>query len=329
MSEKTTHTLLGAFVLVGIAIGVLAVIFSASQGFRNKSAQRVVMVFDGSVTGLNKGAPVAIRGANIGEVVDIRVRFDEERGLNLLMEVEAIINEAAVTRDANKTSGDGERKIGPALIEAGLRAQLNNLSLVTGLLYVQLDFFPETEVTLRALDSENFEIPTIPSPFEKFVKEFDQLNLPRLAADMQAIAASMRSLTESEAFQTLPETGRRALASTEALTNQLQGLIGRMEPQIEQTLASTTAAATTAERELPLIAEQINSSLRQVDATLLTLQKASGKIADLVDPDSPTLYNLNQTLVEIARASRALNTLAHSLEEQPQSLLLGHPGEEE
>lgn len=320
MSERTTHTLLGAFVLGGLIIAVIGFMMTAGERYDRNSSQQIVMVFDGSVTGLNKGAPVALRGAEIGEVTDIRVRFEEGSALNLFMEVEAVINESKVTRQS-----DAERTITRELIDAGLRAQLDNQSLVTGLLYVQLDFFPDTPIQLRALGSELFEIPTVSSPFEQLVNQFDQLNLPQLAADMQAVAKSLRSVAESEAFKSLPANANQALTSTAAIADETRSLLARLEPQIEQTLASTTAAAKTAELQLPQIADGINTSLDQLNTTLASLERAGDQLNRVLDPDSPTLYNLNRTLVEAARASRALNTLARSLEEQPQSLLLGRP----
>jgi len=316
MSEKTTHTLLGAFVLGGIVIAVLALMLSAGQSFREGNSQRVVMIFDGSVTGLNVGAPVAIRGAYIGEVVDIRVRFEENETIALLMEVEAVIDNSAVTRKV-----DVDNQIGPELISAGLRAQLNNLSVVTGLLYVQLDFFPDTQVTLRAGNSDLFEIPTIPSPFEKLVREFDLLNLPVLASDVQAIANATRALTESESFQDLPQAAHQTLTATTELTQQLKAMISRLEPQLEQAMTSTITAAQTAERELPAIANN------QLNTTLAAIEQTSQDASALMDPESPMIDNLNQTLNEISRAARSLNLLARTIEEEPQSLLLGRPEE--
>ena len=322
MSEKTTHTLLGAFVLGGIVIAVLALMLSAGQSFREGNSQRVVMIFDGSVTGLNVGAPVAIRGAYIGEVVDIRVRFEENETIALLMEVEAVIDNSAVTRKV-----DVDNRIGPELISAGLRAQLNNLSVVTGLLYVQLDFFPDTQVTLRAGNSDLFEIPTIPSPFEKLVREFDLLNLPVLASDVQAIANATRALTESESFQNLPQAAHQTLTATTELTQQLKAMISRLEPQLEQAMTSTITAAQTAERELPAIANKIQTSLDQLNTTLAAIEQTSQDASALMDPESPMIDNLNQTLNEISRAARSLNLLARTIEEEPQSLLLGRPEE--
>src|SRR5690606_29093177 len=53
------------------------------------------------------------------------------------------------------------------LVRAGLRGQLATQSLVTGLLFVQLDFHPETQPTFYAPDAEPPEIPAIPTRIEQ------------------------------------------------------------------------------------------------------------------------------------------------------------------
>ena len=136
MSERTDNTLLGAFVLGGITITIALLVYVLGSGI-NQSTQRVVMVFDGSVKGLTIGAPVALRGVSIGQVTDIRVLFGEDNAVNLLMEVEAVLDTPKFLRERQGQKMD---ELEPELFAEGLRAQLNTQSLLTGLLYVELDF---------------------------------------------------------------------------------------------------------------------------------------------------------------------------------------------
>ena len=330
MQEKSAHTLLGAFILVGLFIAVGLTLLVSGQSYDSRSAQKVVMIFDGSVFGLNKGAPVAIRGANIGQVTDIRVRLQEGNDVRLWMEVEAVIDGGAVEAISNQSG-----TMGPALVEAGLRAQLNSSSFLTGLLYVQLDFFPNTQAQRRAPDSDYFEIPTIPSPFDQLVMDFNTLNLPRLAADLQETASAVRALTTRDAFQQLPESANQVLNSINHVSEQLQALIARLEPKLVETLDSATSAADstaeiarTLEAQLPRLAEETRATLQQLNTTLAHFDDAAQNASQALEPDSPLMYNLNHTLSEIAKASKAINALSRSLEESPQSLLMGRPVEE-
>ncbi len=75
MSKKVSKSLIGAFVLGAIALAVAGVVIFGSGKFFKKT-YKFVMFFEGSVKGLNVGAPVIFRGVKIGQVTDIRLRFD-------------------------------------------------------------------------------------------------------------------------------------------------------------------------------------------------------------------------------------------------------------
>ena len=324
MSERTTNTLLGAFVIGGLVVAVALVLSVLGQGW-GRDGQPVRMIFDGSITGLNVGAPVALRGVEIGQVTDIRVRLDDVAGLNLVMEVDAELDASRIQQDLNASSG-----IDQNLIDAGLRAQLNSQSLLTGLLYIQLDFHPETVIELRSLTDERFEIPTIPSPLDRFVQDLDALNLKALANDLQAIASSVRQMSGSEAFADLPQQLSETLKTTRRTALALETSVDSLLPEVKHTLADTRQALSTVNEQLPLLAGQITRDLEQTERMLESFASTSDQMAATLDHDSPLLQTLTSTLREIERTSRTLNQLARSIEEQPQALILGRqpPSEE-
>ena len=323
MSERTHNTLIGAFVLGGIVITVAVLLYVLGGGV-SKSTQRVVMVFDGSVKGLTIGAPVALRGVNIGQVTDIRVLFEELDGINLLMEVEAVLDMPKIQRQSQSLNA-----LEPQLLTAGLRAQLNSQSLLTGLLYIQLDFFPDTPIVKRQTRSDLFEIPTIPSTRERLVSQFDDLDLPKLANDMQVVADSMRRFSENPEFQDLPANANRALTETSKLVKQISGTIDELGPHLFQSLASIDRVAQSLEKSLPAMETEISKNLNQLEITLSSFANTSDQLRTTLAPESPLLYTLDATMREVMRASRSINTLARSLEEQPQSLLLGRGDDED
>ncbi|EED36293.1 mammalian cell entry related [Luminiphilus syltensis NOR5-1B] len=321
MTEKTVNTLLGAFVIGAVSIAVIAFLLMAGNAY-DKSSERVVMVFDSSVKGLTVGAPVALRGVNIGEVTDIRVLFRDTDNLNLLMEVEAILQRGRVTRLSGSTNSMTDE-----IIAAGLRAQLNSQSLLTGLLYIQLDFFPNTPINLRATRDDILEVPTIPSRIDMLFEEIDRLDLPRLLSDVQRTALALRRFTENEDFNSFPATINETLEKSIEIAEDSKALLARLEPKLDQTLSSAAAASKTLERELPVIAQSFENSLDQLKQTLASLEGAGENLEAALDPDAPLLYSLQATLDELTKAGRAINSLARSVEEQPQSLILGRSGE--
>lgn len=317
MNEKKANTLLGAFVVCGLTAVTVLVIYLLGSGV-SKTAQPVVMVFDGSVTGLTIGAPVALRGVNIGQVTGIRVLFEDMQGVSLLMEVEADIDVARIQRGSRSVES-----MGPDLIAAGLRAQLNSQSLLTGLLYIQLDFFPDTPVDLRHTGKELFEIPTIASPLDQLVSQINALNIPRIAEDFQTLAASLRDLVNDAEFQALPGNVNTLLAQTTATADALTALVDDARPLIDETLTSAASTARSAEAAIPTLVARTEETLDKVDASLAAMSGATTQLSATLEPDSAVLYALTEALNDLSSASRALNSLAQSLEAEPQLLLRG------
>ena len=325
MSERTDNTLLGAFVLGGITITIALLVYVLGSGI-NQSTQRVVMVFDGSVKGLTIGAPVALRGVSIGQVTDIRVLFEEENAINLLMEVEAVLDTPKFLRERQGQKMD---ELEPELFAEGLRAQLNTQSLLTGLLYVELDFFPGSPIIKRHKRSGMLEIPTIPSARERLLSQFNDFDLPKLASDLQVVASSVREFTENPEFKNLPSNANRALNDTSALAEQLTDTLATLSPQLLQTLLNVDRIAQSIDESLPVIEAEITRSLGQLELTLANFATTSDQLRMTLAPESPLLFTLDATLREVIRASRSINGLARSIEEQPQSLLLGRGDDED
>src|SRR6266481_4476406 len=83
MGKRANPLLVGSFVLGGLALAV-TVIATIGSGKFFRHTQRFVVYFDGSVNGLDKGAPVKFRGVPIGTVTDVRLKLppqpaDEQR----------------------------------------------------------------------------------------------------------------------------------------------------------------------------------------------------------------------------------------------------------
>ena len=72
MNKRMSPAVIGAFVLGAVALIVIAiVVFGSGRLFRQ--TRNFVLYFDNSVNGLRIGAPVKIKGVEIGSVKDIRI----------------------------------------------------------------------------------------------------------------------------------------------------------------------------------------------------------------------------------------------------------------
>ncbi len=322
MSENNNSVAIGAFILGAALIAISAILFLSGSGWGGDTS-KVVMVFDGSVKGLTVGAPVALRGVQIGQVTDIHLIFDTD-SIDITMTVEAEI-------DGNRfeTRGDAEGYLGDEMISKGLRAQLNSQSLLTGLLYIQLDFHPNTPINLADIDSPYSQIPTIPTDFQRIARQLESMDLAAIANDIQTIASSLGTFVSTRAFQQLPADLHDTLVSFEALSEQLRGQLATTLPRFDRLMSESTNTMQILDAEVPKISAAAIRTLKFLDTAMVAFEQTMIEIDALVSDDSATTYALNKALREISLAARELQLLAKTLEEHPESLIRGRSEDEQ
>ncbi|SAL36526.1 mammalian cell entry protein [Caballeronia arvi] len=183
--------------------------------------------FQGSVRGLAVGAPVEFRGIQIGEVSAIYTRFDPvTRKISIPVEIK-LYPERFTSRFASEPKGGrmvrDPKALADFLVSRGLRGQLRTGSLLTGQLYVSLDFFPNAKKASMDWTSTPPEMPTTPS------------GLDSLQDSVNRIMTRIDKLPIEE----LTASARQTLNSTTAL---MQGLNTQVVPQAATTLAAARAA---------------------------------------------------------------------------------------
>ena len=113
-----------------------------------RSPQTYKLIFKESVRGLAPGAPVEFRGIPIGEVADIRAQIDLktfEFSVPVTIRLDPQRLGVRVIEGRPTSGADLERmrrRLIDALIAHGARAQLRTGNLLTGSVFVAIDFFP-------------------------------------------------------------------------------------------------------------------------------------------------------------------------------------------
>jgi paraquat-inducible protein B len=186
-----------------------------------------VFDFSGSVRGLAVGAPVEFRGIQVGEVAAINTRFDPvTKRISIPVEIR-LYPERFTSRFATGPTGGrvatDRRALADVLVSRGLRGQLRTGSLLTGQLYVSLDFFPGAKKASIDWNRSPPELPTTPSGLESMQ---DSINRIMTRIDKLPI-------------EELTASARQTLNSTTAL---MQGLNTQVVPQAATTLAAARAA---------------------------------------------------------------------------------------
>jgi len=262
--------------------------------------QPAVMVFRESARGLVVGAPLDFRGIQIGEVTAIDLHFDrKQRRAVIVVRAEVYPNRLANRKSTEAPVIDG-KPLFQALVERGLHAQLRQGNLLTGQLYVALEFGPGGIRADLPVDQGILQIPTAASSFTEIqttlaniAKKLENVPLEELSADVRT---SLRSLNAA-----LAKVGALAATAERDLTPELKTTLAEMRKTL-QGVQSTMADARVA-----------------IERAQRTLQAAQGTLAS----DAPVQTDLRDTLREVSRAAEAVRNLADMLEREPQSLLRG------
>ncbi|MFZ4537577.1 intermembrane transport protein PqiB [Propionivibrio sp.] len=245
-------------------------LYASREAAMRKPTHEVVpgiFFFDQSVRGLSPGAPIDFRGVQVGEVQSISLELDTARkNVRAAVEVNLYPEQfwARVRGGAKPTTEAALMQLWDTLIAKGLRAQLNTGSLITGQLYVSLDFFPDTKKSPPLDWSKSpVEFPTISSTLESL-----QNSLVKLMKKLESIPVEQISADLHKALVSLDET----LKST-------SGAIQNVTPELRATLESANKALLSADKVL-----SAGSPLQQ-DAreTLREVTRAAAAVRDLAD----------------------------------------------
>jgi paraquat-inducible protein B len=196
--------------------------------------QTYAIVLRQSVRGLVRGAPVEFRGIPVGEVADMRARFDPKTSdfsmLVVLHLYPAMFGIDDVIDPSAPDAVAQQRRRAEGLVAHGLRAQLRSGSLLTGSLYVALDFFPDAPPFTLDWSQQPVELAVVPGQLEaveatlvNIVKKLDKLPIEQIGADVRkALVELDRTLASGR--RTL-DTADAAIAPDSALRGELAGAL--------------------------------------------------------------------------------------------------------
>jgi paraquat-inducible protein B len=326
MSKRANPTLIGAFILVVMAlivVGVIALVPALTLGHRPV----FVSYFEDSLNGLEPGAAVKFQGVPVGNVISIGVHIDPE-GMSSLGPVRYRIDLRRLDA-ANRDFVDLENEeVLRAHVAGGLRAQLQIESIVTGLLFVNLGYLDDPPPVPPVAIADHPVIPTAPSPFQAL--EAEAYELSAAARRVLAVAADMLETLDAEEF------GASLAAAADA--------VGRLAdaPEIRAAFGAVPGATRQLTRtmtELQLLAERLTGAVdpleAQVDATaaeallvLQTMRETIEATRGAVTTDAGIGYRFEEALISLTRAAEAIQRFATSLEQDPSMLLRGRSPDE-
>jgi paraquat-inducible protein B len=121
MPKRPSSAAIGMFVIGSIVLAVSALAVLGSGSLFKKS-HKFIFFFRGSLNGLNVGAPVKVRGVQIGSVAEIRLRLDPSEGQ--FKKREGAFNALPVIIDIDESQLKSKGGTGEALKPQELRAMI-------------------------------------------------------------------------------------------------------------------------------------------------------------------------------------------------------------
>jgi paraquat-inducible protein B len=313
MSKQANPTLIGIFVAgaVGLIVAGILIISGGKLLLTDKTS--FVLYFQGSVNGLNIGSPVSFRGVNIGTVTDIQIVVgDKDTDIQIPVLIE-IDNTKFISSQSGKPRMDTDDSIAD-LVKAGMRAQLQLQSLLTGQLFIQIDFYPNTPVHLVSDGKYRWthqEIPTIPTPIEKLGKLLEDFPIDRILEQITASIEGLDRLVNSEELH-------QSIAALHVTLDDFRTLVNNLDRQVEPLATNANLTLEDARNAL----QQAGSTLDDVSGTLRQANTTLQSADDLLS-DEQILTALDSALNEISSAAYAIRILAETINNQPESLLKG------
>jgi paraquat-inducible protein B len=324
--KKANPKAVGGFVIVAVILALAAVVvFGTGRFFETRKTY--VAFFPGSLMGLNIGAPVEMRGIQIGIVNDTWVEADKE-GLDftipVLMEVELSRIRGVEPAEEGKSNLD-------ELIDRGFRAQMVSQSLVTGQQSIQLNFHPDTPVNLSETDLPYLQIPTIPSRFSVIEGTFENV-----AKKAEVVLTELSDLLSDKNRASVAETLENIELTTQHMT-EMRDKVTKFLDNADGTLAAVKSLAENADG----ILTENRPGIKKAVTGLAEVEDKIGALADtaqgilkenrkgLKDFSNEGLYEITNFAVDAQATAEQLRRVLEEMERDPARFFLGKPGQVE
>ena len=284
---------------------------------REIDSERYALYFSGSLRGLSVGAPVDFLGLPVGEVTGVFFAFHPgSNTVHTRVEIVTYPHRLPVpermqgaTAERHAPMEEKREFMQRQVVGKGLRAQLRSASLISGQLYVALEYFPDAPAAKIDWERKPPEFPVVPG-------------------EMANLQAKVQSLLEKLDKVPVEEIGNEARKAIAALDRTLVRLDGETLPEAKKTLEALDLTLQSANRTLERVDGEIVPEAKKTLEELRRAVSSAGRVLANMDnsylgPDAPVQQDLRDAMREITRAAVSIRALADYLERNPNALIRG------
>jgi phospholipid/cholesterol/gamma-HCH transport system substrate-binding protein len=299
MEREANYAAVGAFVLLVGLLGALFV-YWYSDTREHRDYNRYEIYFSGSVSGLDRGAPVRYLGVGVGRVVDMRIDPRDSSRVEVIVDIDA-------------TTPISEHTVA----ELGLQG-------VTGLLYI--DLLEDRSPKRPTPPVTGLKYPVIrsgPSRFDVFLA-----SLPELVAAVGDLVQRAHMLLSDPNLKAVTATLNNLAAGSSRLP-QLMHEIGALVAELRGASADLAATMKGTRELIDAAGPDVEAAARRLRAISEHLASASEHLDRVIAENRQDIRSFARDgLPEIERfaregreAAEAIRTLSNSLRENPAQLL--------
>lgn len=328
MATLKTKFSVGLFLIIGLAIAIVGIIWLGMSNYLEKG-QYIVVYFDESVQGLDRDSPVKYRGVSIGRVHRIGVAPDENL-IEVVLKIESDLQPQRPTVD--------------------IVAQLKSVG-ITGLMFVELErsrpeenlFYPPltfeppypvfptrpSEIsrifqgiqdvfdTIRVLDTQSISQQLI-QVLQSINHTLDEAQLAALVDDARSTVQTIQKLIQGEKIHRMMASIEQGADSFNKMsTNADDGI-----SEIRQTVSHLDGVLAHSGEDIAQITSDLKVSAQQVKRTMET----ATALLENTDHQMDALQRqVVVTLNRIERASDTLNRFLDRVAAEPSQLIFSGP----
>jgi paraquat-inducible protein B len=335
MKTKVSPAIVGAFVLGAFALGIITLLAVGSLSLFSKP-ERFMVYFDEAVSGLDEGSPVKLRGVRVGHVVGISIRYDKATGKSLAA-VLCELSKGSISDETGASLDVSDRGALQALVDKGLRAQLELGGLATGLLFVELDFMdPEKYPDHSTItDLKYVVIPPAPSEISEFrasaatllanatslLAKLQEIDFQGLSTELKKLIVETRTRIDGVDFKGLADQWKKTGASIDKLASS-PDTIHSLE-NLNKTLEVLHTSLGHLDTQVDSNGKELRETLVQAKAALESFNTAAISAKGFINAQQGFSTDTSRALQRVADAAESIQQLADFLERNPNALLSG------
>ncbi|MDD3180819.1 MAG: MlaD family protein [Opitutaceae bacterium] len=327
MITKFSPAAVGMFVVGALLLAMVAFLSFGGSNFFAKPS-RFLVYFDESVSGLELGAAVKMRGVRLGRVANVSVRYDQERKSSRVVvtcEIDRIVLTDVEGRAIDLASPNELQN----LIDRGMRARLNILG-ITGMLYIDLGLEDPRRYPAdpRLMTQPLPVVPAIPSPISEvqqsiveIVANIKQVDFAGLSQDLKTLLATTNRKVADLDVKTLAERVGRAADAVEAFASSPEAKQAFIN--LNAAIDETRAAVARIEAQAGPVSDELKKTLAEAQTALKSIDETVTTTRRFVAAQDGVGEEVTRTLRQLAEAAAAIERLADYLERNPNALVVG------